>query len=211
VKKMECKVEQTGIDLVSWSPTIRQDIEGEVQNESYADLRLVESEMLLRIQTRVKWEAKSMQAALEAGVVGLLPDKLCAGITGMKALCEIYDTADRLVLAQRNEDRLRGEMKELGVTQQAIASIADQIKHINRNMSTFAKSGDKAAQKAEREKRATIKRVQAPKARQDIALKKEAICGPSRAWSRPAIGNGGEDGGGEGKQGNDGDEQVQME
>ena len=214
--KSKNEVEQTIVDLVSWSQqcAISQDIEGAALNQGYVALREMESEILERIKTRIDdTDRGAMIDALEGGVVGSLPDKhweLCAGIKGMKALCEIYDKADRLVLAQRNDDRLRGEMKELGVTQQAIVSIADQIKFINREISKFNKAGDKASQKAEREKRATIKRVDSPKADQELILKREVICGPARAWSRPINGNGGENSGGEGKgeQGNDGEEQV---
>ena len=115
-------------DVGSWSPTISQDIGGNVQNEAYAELRQLESDMLSRIQTRVGDDGTPMQTALEAGVVGDMPEKLCAGVIGMKQLYSTYDEADRLVAAQVNEDRLRTEMKELGAIQQKISSIKDQIK-----------------------------------------------------------------------------------
>ena len=115
-------------NLVSWEPAISKEIEGDVPNEAYAELRQLESDMLSRIQTRVGDDGTPMQAALEAGVVGDMPEKLCAGVTSMKQLYSTYDEADRLVAAQANEDSLRNEMKKLGAIQQKISSIKDQIK-----------------------------------------------------------------------------------
>ena len=70
----------------------------------------------------------------------------------------------------------------------------------------FNKSGDRAKVSEERKKRATINRTEVPKVSQEIALKREAVCGPSRAWSRPASGDAGEgdaEGKGEDKEGDD--------
>lgn len=126
--KSSDEVKQIIDNLVSWEPAISKEIEGDVPNEAYAELRQLESDMLSRIQTRVGDDGTPMQAALEAGVVGDMPEKLCAGVTSMKQLYSTYDEADRLVAAQANEDSLRNEMKKLGAIQQKISSIKDQIK-----------------------------------------------------------------------------------
>jgi hypothetical protein len=85
-------------------------------------------------------------------------------------------------------------------------------KLINRNISDFNKAGDRASVSEERKKRATINRTEVPKVSSEIALKREAICGPSHTWSRPVVGNPPE-GGGEGKDGIEGgnrEEQVMV-
>ena len=138
--KSSDEVKQTIDNLTSYAPAISQPIEGDVPSKDFEELRQMESEMLEHIQHRVSdgWSPayRGVQLlALEAGVVGDLPDKLRVGIVGIQALYEKYNEADRLVAAQVNEDSLRGEMKELGGIQQTMASIKDGIKLINRNIS----------------------------------------------------------------------------
>ena len=138
--KSSDEVKQIIDNFLSWEPAISKEIEGDVPNKDFEELRNMESEMLEHIKSRISdgWtpDYRGIQCkALEAGVVGDLPDKLRGGIVGIQALYEKYNEADRLVAAQVNEDRLRSEMKELKTIQDQMGTIKDQIKLINRNIS----------------------------------------------------------------------------